>query len=549
MKKHNIIKVVLVSLIVILLLSWILPAGYYSGEYVDQGRVQMGLAELFNYPLTTISYFGHIVLFVILIGCFYGVLYKIPAYRTFLDRIVAKFEGREIIFIGLTVILLALGVSVAGLQVAFMLFVPFIASIIVLMGYDKIVAAMTIVGGMGAGLIGTTYAYSNQSLLLQILSLKNDYQIGVRFVILAVAVILVIFNIAMFIKKGKKDIVVLNSNSNKDEKPAEKVVEESIKEEVKEKKSTSTKTSSKSGKKNTKSNSSKKSTSKAGTNKSSRSKNPNKAALKKDDIIVIKESVDSTDDDSLVPERVDASTKTWPLVVGFMLMLVLVVLAFIPWGENGFGISFFDDITEWFTNFELFGFPILSKVYGTVNSFGNWNIMDLFLPMALLLLLLVIIYKVKLEDVFDGMATGAKKALGPAFVVLLVYTVLVATTFHPFQLAIYKFVMGLTKGFNVFTTSLVGLLSSIFNVDPAYVYQSVVPYYISVVTKSNVYSNAAVIFQSMHGFASLFAPTSFVLMCVLSYLNVNYKEWLKSTWKLLLELLVILLIVFAILTL
>ena len=88
MKKHNTIKVVLITMLVFLLLSWILPAAYYSGQYVDQGRVQMGLFDLFNYPITAFSYFGYIGLFFILVGGFYGILYKIPAYRIFLERIV-----------------------------------------------------------------------------------------------------------------------------------------------------------------------------------------------------------------------------------------------------------------------------------------------------------------------------------------------------------------------------------------------------------------------------------------------------------------------------
>ena len=98
MKKHNTVKVVLITILVFLLLSWILPAAYYSGQYVDQGRVQMGLYELFNYPLTALSYFGYIALFILFIGGFYGILYKIPAYRTFLDKIVSIFEGKEKIY-------------------------------------------------------------------------------------------------------------------------------------------------------------------------------------------------------------------------------------------------------------------------------------------------------------------------------------------------------------------------------------------------------------------------------------------------------------------
>ena len=51
MKKHNTFKVVLITILVFMLLTWILPAAYYSSGYVDQGRVQMWLIDLFNYPI------------------------------------------------------------------------------------------------------------------------------------------------------------------------------------------------------------------------------------------------------------------------------------------------------------------------------------------------------------------------------------------------------------------------------------------------------------------------------------------------------------------
>ena len=53
----------------------------------------------------------------------------------------------------------------------------------------------------------------------------------------------------------------------------------------------------------------------------------------------------------------------------------------------------------------------------------------------------------------------------------------------------------------------------------------------------------------MYGVAMLVAPTSLVLMGILSYLKVSYKEWLKTIWKLLLELFIVLLIIFIILAL
>jgi len=513
MKKHNAIKVVLVTILFLLVLTWILPAAYYSGEFVDQGRVQMGLFDLFNYPLTALSYFGYIGLFLILVGGFYGILYKIPAYRAFLDRIVDFFEGREAAFLSAVIVIISVIVSICGVQVGIALFIPFIVAIILLMGYDKIVAALVTVGSITAGLIGSTYAYSNISVLTSTLQLKTDYQLGVRIVILLVAIVLVIFNTLMYIKNNGKTV-----KAEKKEAKEEKVEAKPVAKKTTTKKTTTKKT-----------------TTKKTTSSKSRKSN-NKAALMDEDVIV-------------VPNKVSGDHKIWPFAVAFILLFVLFVLAFITWGENGFGVDAFDKATKSVQEFELFKFPIFAKVLGTINSFGNWSITDMFLPMALTILLLVLIYKVKLDDVFDGFVEGAKKALAPALISVLIYTVLVLVTYHPFQLTIYKAILGMSKGFNIVTTTFVAILSSFINADAAYSFQSVIPYYTSVVTKTADYPLVAVIFQSMYGLTMFVAPTSLVLMATLSFLKVSYKDWLKNIWKLLLELFVILLIIFIILAL
>lgn len=537
MKKHNTVKVVLITLLVLLVLSWIFPAAYFSSEYVDQGRVQMGLADVFNYFMTSLSYFGHYALYIILVGCFYGILYKIPAYRTFLDKVVAKVNAK--VFIVITVILLAFGVSFAGLQVGYAIFIPLIVSLILLMGYDKIVAAMVVVGSMAAGLVGTTYAYGNLSILTGVLGLETNYQFGVRFVLLLVGIVVVLFNTFMYIKNTMGEKKVVSAPAKKKEETHEEVVVAKKVEAPKKAPAKNTKPAPKKApaKKNTKS-------------KGSR-KNTNKAALRDEDIIVVKEAVlnDSKEDDYLVPTRVEMTHRVWPFVVGFILLFILLVLSWLTWGEGGFGVTVFDDITTKFTEFKLFGFPIFSKIYGTVNSFGNWSVIDLFFPITLLSIILIIIYNVKFDDVLDGIVSGAKKALLPAFISLLLYTILVTVTYHPYQLAFYKAILGLSKGFNIGTVTLTTILATFFNVDPAYAFQSLLPYLTSVITKTEDYGMVGIIAQAMYGVTTLFAPTSFILMCSLAYLGVSYKDWLKNTWKLLLELFVILLIVFIILAL
>ena len=131
----------------------------------------------------------------------------------------------------------------------------------------------------------------------------------------------------------------------------------------------------------------------------------------------------------------------------------------------------------------------------------------------------------------------------------MIYTGLVIVTYHPFQLVIYKFLFGFTKGFNVITSTIAAMLSSVFNTEPLYAFQSVLPYLASLVSKKSTLAIVGVVYQSIYGITMLIAPTSVVLMTVLSYLGVSYKEWLKNIWKLFLELLAVLIIIFLILVL
>lgn len=562
MKKHNALKVVLASLIVLLVLSWIFPAAYFSSEFMDQGRVQMGLFDFFEYPLTAISYFGYIPMYLLFVGGFYGVLYKIPAYRSFLDKVAAKAKAHSTLTIILMVALLALGVSICGLQIGFALFIPFLVSVLLLMGYDNRVVAYTIVGALAAGLVGTTYGVQNIGLAASVLSLNFDFQIGVRFVLLAVAVFLVVLNVLLTIRKQERIVVKeIKLDSNKKETKVEEVVVEETEKPAKNetkaatKKTTTTKGAGKSagkgskgkGKSKGKTTSTKGKSTSTKTNKGTKSKNANKAALKDGDVIVAK-----NEDNGyrlLIPAEADGKRTTWPITLLFTLLFVLMVLAFIPWGETGFNVSFFTDVTDAVLEFELFGFPIFAKLLGTVVPFGEWSINQLFLPMGLALLLLAVIYKVKFNDVLDGFVAGVKKAAVPALVGIAMYTILVIVTYHPYQLTIYKAILGLTKGFNIATTTLVSLLAAVFNSDPIYTAQSYLPYYVSVVTNADNYPLVGIIYQAIYGFTSLFAPTSLILMATLSYLKVNYLDWLKTAWKLLLELFVVLLIAFIILAL
>ncbi|MBR2247757.1 MAG: hypothetical protein IJ880_12190, partial [Bacilli bacterium] len=53
----------------------------------------------------------------------------------------------------------------------------------------------------------------------------------------------------------------------------------------------------------------------------------------------------------------------------------------------------------------------------------------------------------------------------------------------------------------------------------------------------------ALVFQTIYGVTMLIAPTSVILVAVLSYLGISYGKWLKTIWKLFLEMLLVALFV------
>ena len=62
MKKHNALKVVIITLLVFILLSWLLPAAMYQTTYQEIGRSQVGIFDLYsyNYLSTVLIYFGYV---------------------------------------------------------------------------------------------------------------------------------------------------------------------------------------------------------------------------------------------------------------------------------------------------------------------------------------------------------------------------------------------------------------------------------------------------------------------------------------------------------
>ena len=208
MKKHSLFKVILIVLGALLLvngtfsiLSYFVPA-FEGYSMIPVGDVFLNFVQAFYYFFDT-------VVFLLVLGAFYGVLNEIPAYKKLLDNIVQMFKNRGKLFVFTVAILLVLLTSLTGLTNVLLIFVPFIIAIILLLGYDKLVAISSTFVAMFVGFMGglfvtfrdpnSYYGYSSTT-IEGIAGIGIYDNIWVKLVLLVLGTTLLIFFINRHIK-------------------------------------------------------------------------------------------------------------------------------------------------------------------------------------------------------------------------------------------------------------------------------------------------------------------------------------------------------------
>lgn len=542
MKKHNILKVILLSILVVVVCTWIFPQATYQYEFQEGARTQLGIFDLSTYTIEGLfRYFSYVLVFVLTSGMFYGVAYRIPAYRALLDKLVEKFKGKENIFLAVTMALIAIIVSVSGLSFGMLFVFPFIISLVLLMGYNKLVAASVTVGSTIVGIMGTTLGISTTNYINLALGIDFSSEMVTKVILLVIGLVLLIYNVLAYAKKTKNgvdrvlELVPIAKNKTANDKVVNNVVEEkevSKKEDKKETKKTSTKKETK------KTTTTKKSTSAKSTKSA-------KTATKKTTKTKAYDLKSSTD--TVVKVKSKNNIKTWPFVLVFDLVVLILILSTFQWTDVA-NVDWFTKALDAVNDFKIGGFPIFAKLLGNIQAFGSWSLgYEIPAMIVLATCFLAFIYGLKFDDFLDGIIDGMKRSMKPAIYMFLVYLVLIIVTFNPFQLNITKFFLNLTKGLNVITMTIIMAISSVLNIENVYVAQSQLPYITTIITDQTLYPLIGIICQSVYGLMMLIAPTSVILIGTLTYLDVPYTQWIKHIWKLFLELLLVLVVIFFIL--
>ena len=250
-----------------------------------------------------------------------------------------------------------------------------------------------------------------------------------------------------------------------------------------------------------------------------------------------KETLEAEVSEDVIPLYDGVSNKkksALPLIVVTVILVVISLLGMYNW-SNGLGVSIFDNIYESITSFEINGYPIFKNLIGSLDPIGYWSNYEFVLLIVVASLLIGWIYNLKLEEIVSAFIGGAKKMVRVALYMVLANIIFLmmnsSSTGANMYVTIADKVMGLTSGFNSFTTGITSVIGSLFYNDFPYMLNSL---YSMLSTYEEKLPLIGLIIQSLHGLMMLIVPTSAMLVAGLTYLDIPYIDYLKKMWKYLL---------------
>ena len=224
MKKNGLFKVILFVIGGLLLVSGVLGIlGYFipalEGKFtiIPVGNVFINFVQSFYYFFDTVVY-------LLVLGAFYGVLNEVPAYKKLIDNISTKIKANGKLFVFIVTALFAIFTFVTGQVGVLLIFVPIIAAIILALGFDKLVVISSTIVSILIGLMSGIYVtfrdpnsyYGYAATTIEgVLGLDLYANLWPKLILFVLGTALLIFFINRHIKnvKGKKVKYELNESN------------------------------------------------------------------------------------------------------------------------------------------------------------------------------------------------------------------------------------------------------------------------------------------------------------------------------------------------
>lgn len=225
-EKHDLVKIAGIMVLITVLLTWVIPQGYFSGsELISNDITRIGIFDFFTYGLLGMYYFTVLVTFLFVLGGFYQVLSKTGGYQKLTANMAKTFKGKEILFTLVVSFIIAAISAVTNEYILLIAAAPFFITIMKKMGLDKITAFVTTFGSILVGALGTVYSTKIVGASVQYLSVEYSTLLWAKLLVFGLTyVIFNVFTVLHIVKhKPTKDEEIVDMFEETDVTKKDKV--------------------------------------------------------------------------------------------------------------------------------------------------------------------------------------------------------------------------------------------------------------------------------------------------------------------------------------
>ena len=202
MKKHNLFKILALVFAFVAILSWIIPAGTFTGGvYAGAGIKPVGLLDLFKIPYIAFSSYSILAIYFLVVGGLYGVMNKTGVYSILVDFFAKSFKKKEFKLLVVSTVMFGLLSAFTGLNYILFMLVPLMMAIILRNGHSKLTALLSTIGAIILGNYASLYGFNVSGYLNYFFKLDVNGLILVKIVLLVLAFV----GVNLFLYYGYKN--------------------------------------------------------------------------------------------------------------------------------------------------------------------------------------------------------------------------------------------------------------------------------------------------------------------------------------------------------
>ena len=209
---HSLFKVLGIIILVVALLTWFIKGGswdYTNAEAIsfvaNETATKTGINELFLSLYYGINYYLIQLVFLAILGIFYGVISKTNGYKAMVKKTAKVFKGRNNVFALVASLLVAALTSVSTQPIVVLVFIPYIISVAKELGLNKVSTMLLTFGAMAVGLMGLTIGTYGSYYGATQLGIEVTAGYAYRFAILIVGYLALNIFVLLFNKNAKAE--------------------------------------------------------------------------------------------------------------------------------------------------------------------------------------------------------------------------------------------------------------------------------------------------------------------------------------------------------